>query len=204
MTPATLARARLLDPAWGYVDKPALDDFTAADWAVLDAQRPRYQADQQAAQALRMLAAQKDDPGFGYAINNYGHCLQAATLALRDGCDEETVVATLFHDLGFIVCPESHGAFAAALLGPRLSERSRWMLERHAIFQQHHIHEHPDLDPDERERWRGHPHFAWTARWVEHYDQNTIGTGTETLPLEAFEPMVHRFFVRPPAPFPVD
>lgn len=56
---------------------------------------------------------------------------------------------------------------------------------------------------DFQEVLAGHPHFAWAAYWVEHYDQNTIGTETETLPLEAFEPMVHRFFARPPAPFPV-
>ena len=30
-----------------------------------------------------MLSASADDPVFGYCINNYRHCLQAASLALR-------------------------------------------------------------------------------------------------------------------------
>jgi predicted HD phosphohydrolase len=191
-------------PDWTYVDKPDLDAFTAADWQVLDRQRLIYDAEQRAAQALRMLAAMADDTTFGYAINNYRHCLQSATMALRDGHDEETVVVALFHDIGFITCPETHGAFAAALLGPLISDRNIWMLEHHDLFQGHHIHDHPDVDPNVRERWRGHPHFDWTAEYVAKYDQNAISATYENAPLEAFVPMVNRVFARPPKIRPRD
>lgn len=197
-------RSPLADPGWAYVESPDLDSFSAEEWALLDRQRNPYLAAQVATQALDMLRAQADAPSFGYQINNYGHCLQAASMALRDGCDEETVVCSLFHDIGFIVCNESHGAFAAELLRPYVSERNVWMLVRHAHFQTVHMPTHPAVDLTTRERWRGHPWFDYTAGWVAKYDQNSINANYDTLPLSAFEPMVHRVFARPPrvCPFP--
>ena len=190
---------------WLYVDKAALEEFRAADWALLNRQREPYYARHQADQALAMLRAGEALPSFGYAVNNFRHCLQAATLALKDGRDEETVVVALLHDIGFVACPETHGDFAAALLAPYISEANHWMLQRHAIFQQVHIHEHPGItDPNERERWRGHPHFDWTAEFVAKYDQDAMRADFETAPLAHFEPMVRRLFARPPQPIKPD
>lgn len=193
----------LLEENWQYIEKTALDDFVAEDWAILNSQRRGYMAEQQARQALDLLQASQDAPSFGYAINNYAHCLQAATLAWRDGCDEEAIVVALFHDLGFVVCPDSHGEFAAAMLGPYISDANHWMLQRHAIFQQVHVTGYPGLDPDSRDRWRGHPHFEWTAKFVARYDQNAIDPTYETASLETFEPMVQRLFARPPVVRPL-
>lgn len=199
-----LASSPLKEPGWRYIDKPALDEFRAEDWAILNRQRGPYMAAEQARQALRALSESKDDTTFGYRINNYLHCLQSATMAMRDGRDEETVVVALFHDLGFITCPDTHGEFAAAFLGGYISEANRWMLRRHAIFQQVHVEGYPGLDRDARERWRGHPHFEWTAEFVAKYDQNAIQPDYDTAPIEVFEPMVRRLFARPPRPVPID
>jgi len=192
------ARSPLARPGWRYVDKPSLDDFDAGDWAVINAQRGPYMAEQQARQVLRLLGASRDDPTFGYAINNYRHCLQSATLALQAGLDEECVVVALLHDVGFITCPLTHGEFAAALLGPYIGEANRWMLLHHAEFQTHHIRGYPGIDPERRERWRGHPHFQWTAEFVDRYDQGAIRADFREAPLETFEPMVQRVFAREP------
>jgi predicted HD phosphohydrolase len=191
-------RSPLAHPDWRYVERTALDAFDRGDWELLDRQRGPYLGERMATQALAMLAAQKDEPTFGYQINNYEHCLQAATLALRDGLDEETVVCTLFHDLGFIVCNETHGELVAALLGPYVSDRNLWMLERHMYFLSAHCREHPGADPAVRDRWRGHPWFEYTARWVARYDQNAIDPAFESEPLSVFEPIVRRVFTRPP------
>lgn len=191
-------RSPLARPGWRYVDKPSLDAFDAADWAVINAQRGPYLAEQQAAQALRLLTVSRDDPTFGYAINNYRHCLQSATLALQAGLDEETVVVALLHDVGFITCPDTHGDFAAALLGPYIGEANLWMLRHHTDFQAWHIHGYPGLDRTLRERWRGHPHFQWTAEFVDRYDQGAIRADFEEAPVEVFEPMVRRVFAREP------
>jgi predicted HD phosphohydrolase len=192
----------LLKPDWQYIDKLSLQDFKADDWSVLNAQRAPYHAEQQAKQVLRMLADSRDDPTFGYRVNNYRHSLQSATMALRDGLPEEDVVVALLHDIGFVVCPDMHGAFAADLLGAYISDRNDWMLRRHAIFQNFHSPERPDVDQQGRERWRGHPHFEWAANFVAKYDQAAFDPAYECATLDVFEPLVHRVFARTPRPRP--
>lgn len=199
----TEAHSRLLDPVWSYVDKDSLDDFRAADWALLNAQRGIYYAGEQAKQALRLLAAGADDATFGYKVNNYRHCVQAATLAMQDGRDEDYVVMALLHDIGFIACPQNHGAFAAQLLAPYVGDDLVWLLERHMYFQSIHCRELEGNDRFVRERWRGHPAFAATAEFVARYDQNTISPRLPEAPLSVFEPMVHRVFSRPPRALPL-
>lgn len=183
---------------WQYVNKGSLDEFDAADWQLLNAQRATFMAQQQGAQVLRMLSASHDDTTFGYQVNNYRHCLQSATLVMEAGLDEETIVVALLHDIGFIVCPDTHGEFAAALLGPYISEANLWMLRHHGVFQNFHIHGYPGLDCDARERWRGHEHFDWTVEFVDKYDQGAIRADFVEAPIEVFEPMVERLFARTP------
>jgi predicted HD phosphohydrolase len=195
--------APLLHAGWQRIESPSLEQMSARDWAVLDAQRTQYYREEQARQALRMLTDSAHDASFGYTVNNFQHCLQSATMALRDGLSEEDIVVCLLHDVGFIVAPHQHGEFAAALLGPYVSERNHWMLRRHAIFQDLHAHAHPSIDRHARERWRGHPHFEWSAHFVERYDQNAIDSRYDCAPLEVFEPMVHRIFARTPRAMPL-
>jgi predicted HD phosphohydrolase len=175
-----------------------MEELRGEDWALLERQRGRYYAEHQAAEVLRMLAGSAHLPSFGYEINNYGHSLQAATLAKSAGLDEETVVVALLHDIGFVACPATHGEFAAALLGPYISPRNDWMLRHHQIFQDVHVHDHPTIDQNSRETYRGHPFFEWTAEFVARFDQNTMSATCDTMPLDAFVPMVHRIFSRPP------
>ena len=195
---STSNRSPLARSTWQYVNKNSLDEFDAADWQLLDGQRAVYIATEQSRQVLNMLLASRDDPSFGYAVNNYRHCLQSATLVMEAGLDEETVVVALLHDIGFITCPDSHGEFAAALMGPYISDANHWMLRHHAVFQNHHVHGRADIDRDARERWRDHPHFDWTAQFVDKYDQGAIRADFVEAPIEEFEPMVKRLFARAP------
>lgn len=190
-------RSPLHREEWEYVEKPALDDFRADDWSRLNSQRLPYAAEEQARQALRLLTVSADDTTFGYQINNYRHCLQSASMIKEAGYDEETIVVALFHDVGFTVCPDTHGHFAAELLKGRVSEANYWMLQHHAAFQLFHCYEYPGIDRNVREQWRGNPHFQWTAEFVEKFDQNAIQPGYRELPLDVFEPMVQRFFAKP-------
>jgi predicted HD phosphohydrolase len=194
------ARSPLLRADMRYVDPPELDAFGAAEWLRLRDQRRVFDTEQQAAHVLRTLEATAGDPSFGYQVNNFRHCVQAATAALQDGRDEEYVVVALLHDVGFTMCPTSHGSFAAALLGPYVSDASRWLLEHHQLFLAHHCHDHPDEQFEEhaRERWRGHPHFAATADFVARFDQGTILPGLPEAPIAVFAPMVQRLFARAP------
>ena len=188
---------------WEYVEAIALEDFSTRDFVLLDAQREVYYRERQAMEVLRMLQASEDDPTFGYPINNFRHCLQSATLAHRAGKDETYVVIALLHDIGFTVCPTVHGQFAAALMEPYISPDDHWMLVHHGIFQNVHSLAHPSLDHYGREKWRGHPAFEQTAEFVALFDQDAMEPNYDNMPLEAFEPMVQRFFAQTPRPIEV-
>ena len=56
---------------------------------------------------------------------------------------------------------------------------------------------HLGLDRDMREQFRGHPDFEYTAQFCHLYDQNSFDPAYESMPLEAFEPMLRRVLARP-------
>ncbi|WP_076861100.1 hypothetical protein [Bradyrhizobium mercantei] len=45
-----------------------------------------------------------------------------------------------------------------------------------------------------RESYRGHPMFAETAKFCKRCDQAVFNPNFQSMPLTAFEPMVHRVF----------
>ena len=92
----------------------------------------------------------------GYRICRYQHSLQTATRAFRDEADEETVCVALLHDIGDMVAPENHSAFAAELLKPYVSGDNYWLVRHHGVFQGYYYFHHFDRDRDARERYRGH------------------------------------------------
>ena len=105
-----------------------MDDLSQSDWKKLSQYRKKYNREQQAKQALALLEVQKDDPSYGFRVNNYRHCLQSATMVYRDGGDDEAIVVALYHHLGFNVCPDNHGEFSATLLDNYISTEHYWIL----------------------------------------------------------------------------
>lgn len=192
-------KSPLIPPELEYLKESheKMDDLSRNDWENLSRYRKIYNREQQAKQVLSMLEIQKDTPSYGFRVNNYRHCLQSATMVYRDGGDDEAVVVALFHDLGFSVCPDNHGEFSAALLANYISESHFWMLRHHASFLNYHAKTDPNIDVNAREKFRGHPHFKFTAEWVERYDQTSIQTQYDTAPLDFFKPLVFRFFTSP-------
>ena len=136
--------------------------------------------------------------GGGMLIDTKEHCLQTATRALRDAADEETVVAALLHDIGEPLAPRNHAELAAAILRPYITASTHWVLACHDIFQGHYYFHHLGGDCHARERFRGHPDFERAADFCERWDQRAFDPAYDTLPLEAFEPMVRRIFAREP------
>ena len=198
-------RTPLYRPDWRYVEQSAMDDFTRADWELVESQRKIYNAENQASTVIKMLRTTEDEKAFGYQVNFFQHSLQSATKIYLAGHDEEDIVVGLLHDIGFSACPSRHGAFAAELMGAYVSERNVWMLQRHQVFGDHHAPTHPDItDPESRDRWRGHEFFDWGVEFAEKYDQGAIDPKYETAPLDFFVPMVERMFARRPRRIPID
>jgi len=183
---------------WVRTSGNTFETNTAADWATIERQSEIYHHDRQAFEALNFLKASKNEPSYGWQTNNYGHSLQCATLAMRDGADEDMVVLALLHDIAQNLAPTTHAEVAAAMLKQFLSDDYLWLLQYHTIFQRYHRFNHPTSDRHGREKLRGHPAFELTAYFCEKYDQNAMEPGYDTLPIEAFEPLVYRFFAKEP------
>jgi predicted HD phosphohydrolase len=133
----------------------------------------------------------------GFPVDRLTHSLQAATLAHRDGMDEEYVVCALLHDIGDTLASFNHPDIAAAILKPFVSEQNHWMVANHGVFQGYYFFHHLGLDRDMREQFRGHPNFEHTARFCHRHDQNAFDPAYESMPLDAFRPMVERLLAAP-------
>jgi predicted HD phosphohydrolase len=173
----------------------SIKESTRQDWDIII---ERYQP---FARELpdRILAHMKllgGDTG-GFAVDRLHHSLLTATLAHTAGEDEEYVVCALLHDIGDTLGSWNHPDVSAAILKPFVSEANHWMVEKHGIFQGYYFFQHIGLDPNMRERFRGHPHFERTARFCEIYDNRAFDPGMECAPLEFFEPMVRKVFSFP-------
>jgi predicted HD phosphohydrolase len=172
-----------------------MDQSTAQDWAVIAAEfRPFSQA-----LPDRILAHLKllDGDYGGFPIDRYSHCLQTATLALRDGRDEEYVVCALLHDIGDTLGCYNHPDVAAAILKPFVSEANHWMVQNHGIFQGYNFFHHLGMDRNMRDHFAGHAHYARTEEFIALYDNPAFDAKAETLPIAEFEPMLRRVFAQP-------
>jgi predicted HD phosphohydrolase len=170
----------------------AMTEGTADDWAIIGKAMAPFVKDlpNRVLSHLKML----DGDCGGFAVDRLEHSLQTATRAFKDGRDEEYVVCALLHDMGDILGPRNHADIAAAILKPFISEQNHWMVEQHGIFQGYYFFHHIGLDREAREQHRGHPAFEHTAQFCHLYDQAAFDPAYESMPLSAFEPMVHRVF----------
>ena len=91
----------------------------------------------------------------------------------------------------------NHPDVAAAILEPFVSEENHWLVAKHGIFQGYYFFHHLGLDRDMREQFRGHQWFDPTALFCEKYDQPSFDKNFQSMPLEAFAPMVERVFEQP-------
>ena len=182
----------------GLIKFTAMKDGDAEDYALIG----RLEEAHNATFPARLIQQLKSIGGdaFGYHVDRYAHSLQSATLAFRAGEDEETVVAALFHDIGDAFAPHNHSQAAAAILAPYVGEKNLWVVRHHGLFQGYYYFHHQGKDRDARDRYRDHPHFQACADFCERYDQPAFDPNFDTMPMEAFEPMVWRILGKPRDP----
>lgn len=137
---------------------------------------------------LRILAG---DTG-GFPIDRLQHCLQTATLAHQANEDEEYVVCALLHDIGDSLGPFNHADVAATILRPFVSDENIWMIEMHGIFQGYYYFHHVGMDRNMRDQYKSHPCYEKTILFCDNYDNQAFDPTMDTMPLEAFEPMLRR------------
>ncbi len=172
----------------------AMTEATGANWLMVRDGDRAYAGDV-AGRLLEHLGQLRDDR-HGMAVDRLDHCLQSATRAHRAGRDEEFVVCALTHDVGSSLAPHDHGAFAATILAPYVSERHQWMVRHHDIFQGYYYRHVFGADRHIRDRFRGHPDFEYTAEFCHQFDQSAFDPDYDAMPLSAFEPIVRRVLAR--------
>jgi predicted HD phosphohydrolase len=169
-----------------------MEDGTAEDYALLD----RYEEGYIASLPDRLLdSLEKLRTSLaGYQVSRYEHSLQSATRALRDGRDEEYVVAALLHDIGDELAAYTHGEMVAAILKPYVRPEVCWVVKHHGLFQMYYYAHHSGGDRNARDRYRDHEWYGACAEFCEKYDQNCFDPAYDSLPVAEFEPMVRRVF----------
>ncbi|WP_234965707.1 HD domain-containing protein [Acinetobacter johnsonii] len=172
-----------------------MDQSVQEDWDIIGAEfRPfSKELPDRVMAHLKLL----DGDYAGFPIDRLSHCLQTATLAYRDGRDEEYVVCALLHDIGDTLGSFNHPEVAAAILKPFVSEANHWMIQNHGVFQGHNFFHFIGMDRNMRDMFAGHQHYERTREFVDLYDNPAFDPKGEILPLEFFEPMLRNVFSQP-------
>ncbi len=115
----------------GVVSFHRMEDGTREDYVLLD----RAERDYVRALPDRLLAAlEKLGHSLqGYRVSRLDHSLQTATRALKDGADDELIVAALIHDLGDDLAPYNHSEIAAGIIRPYVRPEVTWIVEHPGI-----------------------------------------------------------------------
>ena len=169
---------------------------TRADYELLD-QSEREFAKQLPGKILGALE-KLDHSLEGYPVSRLEHSLQSATRALRDGADDELIVAALIHDIGDDLAPYNHAEVAAAIIRPYVREEVTWIIEQHGLFQCYYYVHHMGGDRNMRDRFLGHKWYDACASFCENWDQSSFDPGYDSLRLADFEPLVRTIFSRKP------
>lgn len=174
----------------------SMQESTPEEWATIREIEARNNADVVDRVIGQLLALREFEQAF--AVDRYEHSLQTATRALRDGAEEEMLVAAVLHDIGDILAPDNHAQYAAAVLRPFVSDRTHWVVAHHDVFQGYYFWQHVGRDRNAREAYRDHPFFADCEAFCENWDQPAFDPNYESEPFATFEPMVRRIFARTP------
>ena len=172
-----------------------MDESTESDWSLIVPEFKKL-AVALPDRVLTHLQLLNGDYG-GFPVDRLSHSLQTATRALKDDRDEEYVICALLHDIGDTLGTFNHPDIAAAILKPFVSEANLWMIQHHGIFQGYNFFHHIGLNRDQRDRFKGHPHYDQTAEFVELYDNPAFDPAGEVLPLTTFEPILRRLLAAP-------
>src|SRR3569833_3381730 len=160
-----------------------MEDGTKEDYDLLDESERQYAAGLpgRVLQAVRKL----DHSLEGYPVSRLGHSLQTATRALRDGADDELIVAALIHDVGDELAPYIHAEVAAAIIRPYVRPEVAWIVEQHGLVQTYYYVHHNGGNRYMRDVLKGHEWFQACVDFCHKWDQSSFDPDYPALPLEA-------------------
>ncbi len=169
---------------------------TRDDWAHIAREHGKHQASAAPAQIMESLRRlEAIEVGFG--ANQLQHSLMTATLARRDGASDEEVVAALCHDIGKLMSIPNHGAIAAEILKPYVSDDLYHAVKHHQDFQGRYYYEFLGKQANARDAFKGEPWYAIAEKLVDRWDAPAFDPSYDIDSLESFAPEVSRVFSAP-------
>ncbi len=168
----------------------------AEDWAHIAREHGRHQMAAAPRQIMESLARlEAIEVGFG--ANQLQHSLMAGTLARREGASDEQVVAALCHDLGKLFSIPNHGAIAAEMLKPYVSDDIYMAVKHHQDFQGRYYYEYLGKPGNMRDDFRSQSWFAFAEKLVDDWDAPAFDPAYPADSLESFAEVVSRVFTAP-------
>ncbi|NAS30761.1 HD domain-containing protein [Flavobacteriaceae bacterium R38] len=138
----------------------------------------------------------KDDGA--YKISRLDHVLQCATRAHRDGADADWIIAGLFHDIGDVLAPYTHGQVAAEIIRPFVKEEVAWVVRNHGSFQMFYNKSLSEEARNTRDKFKDHKFYQLAVDFCEKWDQNSFDPNYKTETLDFFIPLIREVFTRIP------
>src|SRR5882757_415548 len=172
-----------------------MEDGTREDYELLDESEREYARG--LPDAVLASLEKLDHSLEGYPVSRLEHSLQTATRALRDGADEELIVAALIHDVGDELAPYNHAEIAAGILRPYVRPEVTWIVEQHGLFQMYYYAHHTGGNRDAREKFSGHRWYQACKDFCANWDQCSFDPTYPWEPLSSFEPLLRKIFSRP-------
>ena len=169
---------------------------TKEDYIFLDKHEKNF-ADKTAERILEFMSNLTETLE-GYQVSRLEHSLQSATRAYKNGESEEMIVATLLHDIGDELAPMNHSEYAASILKPYVSAKTKWIIKKHGEFQMYYYAQHVAGNRNKRDDDKDHKYYNDTINCCEKYDQNSFDPNYKSCPLEFFRPIVKKIFSRKP------
>ena len=117
---------------------------------------------------------------------------------MRDNASEEMIVAALLHDIGDEIAPLNHSELAASVLKPFISEKTRWIVEKHGLFQAYYYNRYYKKNRNLRDKYKGHEFYEDTINFYHKWDQASFDPNYDTILLDDFIPLVGKIFRRDP------
>lgn len=172
-----------------------MQDGTAEDWAVIGAAHKEHFS-KTPVHLMDMLRS-LEQVTVGFACDQLQHSLMTGTLARKDGASDEEVAIALLHDVGKAVNIPNHGAIAAELMRPYVSEDAYHAIYNHQHFQGKYYYEFAGASPNMRDDYTKESWYDLAVKLVDRWDAPAFDPDFEVDTLESFEPLLQKIFAQP-------
>ena len=104
----------------------------------------------------------------------------------------------MLHDNGDEIAPLNHSELADSVLKSFVSEKTRWIVERHGLFQTYYYNHYYNNNRNLRDEYKNHEFYEETINFCHKWDQASFDPNYDTIPLDNFIPLVGKIFGRTP------